>query len=457
MVAHATACLAAAAVLLTATIAACATAAAYVYWHASPASNNSLYAGMHQQPLWVGAAASSSQVLNPNPVQIPPAYVIAAQAALATATGYKARLLKTLLDMHVQKLDNRTPVIYALANATTVAVYPISFSIPEEYVQRSVPDKQRGWSSVIPGNRSTYKFLVDLKDLPRTRSNEARYLQDMQQSLFCPTFKKQGWDCLRHLEILASGCLPVMPDVQAAPRHTMAAYPKAVMQELLHFPGMSYVWNAGSPGSISGLQYDSSKVDRQLYLITVAALLDYTQQVLTTGAMAAYVLHAVGIPAPTSVLFLASSEAASGDYQGDTLLHGFKVLLGQGAVVDYARRTCLYKDQEHLEWEAYTRHKAALYGGGFTFGATISELPGVVNRTLLQERVAAQEFDLIVFAQAHRKEQPLFNEVCRAYGDSKRVAAVFGGDYPLQAREVNRFVGCAHWFFARELDAGASV
>jgi hypothetical protein len=50
----------------------------------------------------------------------------------------------------------------------------------------------------------------------------------MSRSLFAVTFKKSGWDCMRHLEIMAAGALPVFTDIADLPAGTMAAYPREV-------------------------------------------------------------------------------------------------------------------------------------------------------------------------------------------------------------------------------------
>lgn len=50
----------------------------------------------------------------------------------------------------------------------------------------------------------------------------------MSRSLFAVTFKKAGWDCMRHLEIIAAGALPVFTDIADLPAGTMAAYPREV-------------------------------------------------------------------------------------------------------------------------------------------------------------------------------------------------------------------------------------
>ena len=41
-----------------------------------------------------------------------------------------------------------------------------------------------------------------------------------QNSLFSLTYRKTGWDCLRHYEILASGSIPLFLDLEKCPEDT---------------------------------------------------------------------------------------------------------------------------------------------------------------------------------------------------------------------------------------------
>ena len=48
-------------------------------------------------------------------------------------------------------------------------------------------------------------------------------------SYFCVTYKKGGWDALRHYEVIAAGCMPFMPDIDYAPIYTMYHFPKQLV------------------------------------------------------------------------------------------------------------------------------------------------------------------------------------------------------------------------------------
>ena len=51
-------------------------------------------------------------------------------------------------------------------------------------------------SPLIPGKLDTYIY-----------EKERDYYDMYFNSLFALTYKKAGWDCLRHYEILANGCI----------------------------------------------------------------------------------------------------------------------------------------------------------------------------------------------------------------------------------------------------------
>ena len=53
-----------------------------------------------------------------------------------------------------------------------------------------------------------------------------------QDSIFALTYKKAGWDTLRHYEILMNGCLPIFLDIENCPTDTMVNFPKKDVIEL---------------------------------------------------------------------------------------------------------------------------------------------------------------------------------------------------------------------------------
>ena len=60
--------------------------------------------------------------------------------------------------------------------------------------------------------------------------NDESYYRGYQESVFGLTCKKAGWDCLRHYEILANGCIPYFPDIADLPPDTITFFSKALVR-----------------------------------------------------------------------------------------------------------------------------------------------------------------------------------------------------------------------------------
>jgi hypothetical protein len=91
---------------------------------------------------------------------------------------------------------------------------PIAFSIPREKI------------TLIRPETKTKDFNRDIVDLEvaegRTGEsypfqNEAEYYADLQASRFGITTKRGGWDCLRHYEMAANGCVLAFRELDAKP------------------------------------------------------------------------------------------------------------------------------------------------------------------------------------------------------------------------------------------------
>ena len=105
---------------------------------------------------------------------------------------------------------------------------PISFSIPLEKI------------TPVENTQKIKDFPIHIVDLEIAKNiNEARfselgantyffesendYYQDLQKSRFGITTKRAGWDCLRHYELAANGCVLCFRDIDQKP-HTCAPH-----------------------------------------------------------------------------------------------------------------------------------------------------------------------------------------------------------------------------------------
>jgi hypothetical protein len=107
-----------------------------------------------------------------------------------------------------------------LVNTPSEILKPINFSIPKELIVNEIPTKTKDYASIIPGEISTYIY-----------DNQSDYYADYQTSYFGVTFKKGGWDCLRHYEILMNGCIPYFPELEYCPEYTMTLFPKMLIRQ----------------------------------------------------------------------------------------------------------------------------------------------------------------------------------------------------------------------------------
>jgi len=62
----------------------------------------------------------------------------------------------------------------------------------------------------IKTNKGMTKSLVsEVYTFVEAYKNEKDYYQSYQNSIFALSYKKAGWDSLRHYEILMNGCIPL--------------------------------------------------------------------------------------------------------------------------------------------------------------------------------------------------------------------------------------------------------
>lgn len=101
-------------------------------------------------------------------------------------------------------------------------IFPINFCVPNKKILNSKIDKREFLlAPLIPGDIKTYTY-----------NSEQDYYNMYQKSFFALTFKKAGWDCLRHYEIMMNGCIPLFPDLEFCPSETCTFLPKEKLVEI---------------------------------------------------------------------------------------------------------------------------------------------------------------------------------------------------------------------------------
>ena len=109
-------------------------------------------------------------------------------------------------------------------------IYNINFAYPTQkfYLYNNVRTNEKKYlfSYIIPG-KSKYNY-----------NKEIDYIKHYSQCYFALTYKKDGWDCLRHYEIIAAGCIPFFLDIDNIPTNVMNIYPKKLIKEAMNLTGL---------------------------------------------------------------------------------------------------------------------------------------------------------------------------------------------------------------------------
>ena len=244
-----------------------------------------------------------------------------------------------------------------------MSVYPISMSISETKMVDSVPTKLKKYGTVVPGKLDTYIF-----------STEKEYYKDYQDSIFGYTKMKGGWDCLRHYEILANGCIPFFTDLSNCPTNILHSFPKELVLKAMASP---------TP---------------EVYL---KPLLDYTKQHLTCRAVTQSVFDRIGHPNPNRVLFIIQDTVP--DYIRCLTLIGCKQILGTNC------------EETQIVPHIYDDYiqDSTLYGKGFSYTRIVpAHLKSKANH--VEEQIKNHDYDIIIYGSVHRG-LPHWNLVTQNY------------------------------------------
>ena len=292
-------------------------------------------------------------------------------------------------------------------------VHPISFCVPAENVLDSVPEKE----NLVAGCQYDSRAFHD----------EGEYFKEYQRSLFGNTKCKAGWDCNRHYEILANGCIPNFENMDGLPANTMVDFPKDIVRR-----GMELMKECGPNGELP---------PRERYEPIIKELLDYTRENLTTEARVRYILGKLGkkVEDVKSVLYL--GESVHGDYLRCTVLHGFKKIYG-AKCVDFIRVPHIY--------DSYPPEiRQQVHGFGFSYAFRIPAESDIhCDRMNIGEKIMAHEYDLVVYGSVHRG-LPLLDMVLQNYQPNE-IAFLCGEDFHQCPFRTNGLSN-SHHLFIREL------
>jgi len=299
-------------------------------------------------------------------------------------------------------------------------IYPIGFSIHSSKITDEIPEKKRLLAPLIPGNTSTYIY-----------NTEKDYYDAYKESYFAITHCKGGWDCMRHYEILACGCIPLFPDLENCPSKTMTHFPKEIILQT------NQIYNIMSKSDDPMTLADQMNL-KELY---IKPLLQLTKMQMTNVALAKYILEKsdhMDVKRIKRILYL--SGDTDPDYLRCVTLTGFKELFGTECH-DYPKIDHIYTDYP----EELTIH---LYGRGLSYTRLVE--PSMRNETYddtVEDDIKNHRYDLIIYGSYHRG-MPLWNEVNAAY-DKKDVVLMCGED--LHQCTYHEYAQQGYVVFVREL------
>ena len=266
-------------------------------------------------------------------------------------------------------------------------IFPITFAIPEEKIVDYIKIKTKILAHIIPGDRTTYIF-----------NDEQSYYEDYRTSMFALTMKKAGWDCMRHLEIMANGCIPYFLNIDNCPEYILYLYPKNL------FKKGNLLYEKVKDIKIENIENNTLN---EIYTLS-NELLNYTKQYLTTKNISQYILKSSGITYTHNILYL--SGDTNPDYLRCVLLGGFKLLFGENCQ-DYPKIHHIYKDDK-IDYKM-------LYGKGFTYSNLFDQsFHKNTDEETIINNIKNKKYNVIIYGSYHRG-MPFFDLINKYYTPNK--------------------------------------
>lgn len=310
-------------------------------------------------------------------------------------------------------------------------LFPIGYSIPEEKILDEVPVKYKMISSLYPGDKTTYIY-----------NTEEEYYDEYRKSIFAYTFKKGGWDCMRHYEILACGCIPYFPDICECPNNILIFLPKDLIIK------GNELFSVYKDKNI----FELSDLDREILYEHIKKLLHYTRTYLTTKSLTNYFIRTlnnkVNIRDIKKILFISAHPWS--EYLRCSLLHGLKNMYGKDCH-DYPKIRHLYKNED-IDYVNYC------YGRGYSHSNLLDQsLRDDILDNSIEEDIKNKKYDIIVWPDFHRwilncAARPYFEfyDLAQKYYDPKYLVFLNGWDRQHETFVHIPFVEKGHSVFVRE-------
>jgi hypothetical protein len=290
-------------------------------------------------------------------------------------------------------------------------VYPLNFSFPRpELMPIDVSSRPHFLSSTIPGEPFSFDSWDD-------------YLAEYRSAYFALSTKKGGWDTFRHLEILFSGGIPLMPGLGRAHAHSLAHFPKKALVGVYE----SLVQDGPAlPGSA-----------------TQTFFRDFAREHLSSEAMARYLLELTGLES-SSILFVDESLPVRTDYLSAFTYIGLKQVTGKHTQAAF---------EPHFLFDDFTGDTRTLYGRGFGYSRSLpaalrgSLATGGTSPSQLAELSAS--FDVLVIGN-YDANRGLVEELRQRGVPADKFVCIVGSDLPSDFRLRHDIARSGMTFFIRE-------
>lgn len=120
--------------------------------------------------------------------------------------------------------------LYFKRESENGAALPIHFALPTCKINFN-KEKIKDFAYIKPLHED---YFTEAKDRKYFYDTEIKYYQDYNEARFGVTYKKQGWDCMRHYEIMGNGCIPYFTDIKKCPENSLVRFPKNLCSSVLH-------------------------------------------------------------------------------------------------------------------------------------------------------------------------------------------------------------------------------
>jgi hypothetical protein len=296
-----------------------------------------------------------------------------------------------------------------------MALYPITFSIPSEKIVTTIPKKSYIVAKFIPVGVGEKTYIYN---------TEEEYYNDYKQSLFAITKKKGGWDCMRHYEILACGCIPYFENFKECPKYRLFNFPKKIILEVNKFYNyLTSKYNISLNNSASQLTND--EINMCYNYINI--LLEYTKNYLTTKSIGKYIIDKTQISVNDNILYIYNHKGE--DYLGCLTLHGLKEIFGKNCD-DYPFFPYIYKECDETKNFNYN----SLHGRGFTYTKLLEKNDYNNNYTdeKIIENIKNNKYSLIIYSSLHCEKsiynKHIFIDIVNKYYPNDKVVFLCGED-----------------------------